>query len=213
MNLSDFERVTDSAFSFLIAGHAYTALPAERGGRFGGYVRRFVRDSYEIGLMFGDADSSHLCAVWFRDDIGQNIVQHNYMQRGLFGLLASRHPTFVHPTRADLSEEVTPESVIVKYAESLKRYAIDVVKGDFSAFPTLIYVLHHVDRKFPGRPVRRLLGLYSSYDMTTAAIADRQSKNGFADRADGFEIWRMQVNGYGFWSAGIPLDDPRDDQG
>jgi hypothetical protein len=129
------------------------------------------------------------------------------------GFLCSGIPRFAHPTRAELSNEVTPESVIAKYAESLEGYALDVVKGDFSAFPTLIYVLHHVDRKFPGRPVRRLLGLYSTYDLTTAAIDDRLRKNGFAERADGFEIWRVQVNGFGFWFAGIPLDDPRDDNG
>jgi hypothetical protein len=212
MNPSDFERVIDRAFSFLTAEHAYTALPFE-SSRYGGYVRRFVRDSFEIGLMFGDADSHHLCEIWFRDDIGQKIVERSYVERGLFGLLEQRQPSFVHPTRADLSNEVTPESVIVKYAEALKCYAIDVIKGDFSAFPTLTYVLHHVDRKFPARPVRRLLGLYSTYDMMTAAIKDRLGKQGFAERADGFEIWRVQVDGYGFWFAGIPLDDSREDHG
>jgi hypothetical protein len=101
----------------------------------------------------------------------------------------------------------------VKYAEALKGYAVDVVKGDLSAFPALIYVLHHVDRHFRDRPVRRLLGLYSTYETITAAIEDRRGKRGFAERPDGFEIWRAQVDGYGFWFAGIPLDDPRDDHG
>ena len=206
MNSSDFERITDRAFSFLTAKYSYVALPFE-SSRYGGYIRRFARDSFEIGLMFGDADSHHLCTIWFRDDVGQNIVEHSYMERSFFGLLQQRQPTFVHPTRADLSNAVTPESVIVKYAEALQCHAVDVIKGDFSAFPTLMYVLHHVDRKFPGRPLRRLLGLYSTYDITTAAINDRLGEQGFAERADGFEISRVQVDGYGFWFAGIPLDD------
>jgi hypothetical protein len=214
MNLSDFERVTDHAFSFLAAEYGYGALPAERGGKFGSaYVRRFVRGSYEIGLGFGDVDSHHLCEIWFRDDRGQNIVEHSYTQRNLFVLLAKRHPKFVHPTRTDLSDVVSPESIIAQYAQLVRDYVLDVVKGDFSAFPALIYVLHHVDPKFPGRPVRRLLGVYSTYELATAAIHDRVVKRGFSERADGFEIWRVQVDGYGFWFAGIPLDDPRENNG
>jgi hypothetical protein len=59
----DFERITDDAFSFLSADHGYAALPAERGGIWGsGFLRRFVRGSYEIAVCFGDADSHHLCS-------------------------------------------------------------------------------------------------------------------------------------------------------
>jgi len=61
--------------------------------------------------------------------------------------------------------------------------------------------------------VRRLLGVYSRYELATAAIHDRVVKTGFSERADGFEIWRVQIDGYGFWFAGIPLDDPRENNG
>ncbi|WP_323847442.1 hypothetical protein, partial [Microbulbifer magnicolonia] len=119
------------------------------------------------------------------------------MERGLETLLARRYPTFAHPTRNDLSDEMTPEIVIRQYADLLRKYAIDIVKGDFSAFPSLMYVLHHVDRKFPTRAVRRFLGIYSTYEGATAAIEDRSTKQGFSERLDGFEIWRVQPDGYG----------------
>lgn len=214
LNLGDFERVTDEAFSFLSVEHSYAAYPAERGGHLGsGFVRRFTRASYEIGILFGDADSHHLCSVWFRDDVGQDIVERSYVQRGLVTLLAQRYAKFAHPTRADLSDEMTPEDVIRRYAGLLRTYAGDIVQGDFSAFPTLLYVLHHVDRLFPTGAVRRFLGIYTTYDQATAAIEDRSLKRGFSERLDGFEIWRVQPDGYGFWFAGIPLNDPRDNNG
>lgn len=214
LNLEDFQRVTDEAFSFLTVDHAYTACSAERGGHLGsGLVRRFARASYEIGILFSDADSHHLCSVWFRDDVGQKIVERSYMERGLVTLLARRYPALVHPTRSDLSDDVTPEVVIRQYADLLQKYAIDIVQGDFSAFPSLMYVLHHVDRKFPTRAVRRFLGVYSTYAGAMAAIEDRSTKRGFSDRRDGFEIWRVQPDGQGFWFAGIPLDEPRDNHG
>jgi hypothetical protein len=213
LSLDDFQKVTDEAFSFLMVDHLYTAYPAERGGRFGGFVRRFTRASYEIGIIFGDADSQHLCSVWFRDDVGQKIVESSYMGRDLVTLLARRYPTFAHPTTNDLSDAMTLEVVIRQYADLLRKYAIDIVEGDFSAFPSLMYVLHHVDRKFPARAVRRFLGIYSTYERATAAIEERSMKPGFSERLDGFEIWRVQPDGYGFWFAGIPLDEPRENNG
>lgn len=214
LRLDDFQKVTDEAFSFLTVDHSYTACAAERGGYLeSGFVRRFVRAPFEIGIVFGDADSQHLCSVGFRDDIGQNIVERSYMERGLLTLLAQRHPAFAHPTRSDLSDELTPEDVIRQYAELLREYAIDIVEGDYSAFPPLMYVLHHVDRQFPTRAVRRFIGIYSTYDRAMAAIGDRSMKPGFSQRSDGFEIWRVQPDGYGFWFAGIPLDDPRENYG
>jgi hypothetical protein len=211
---ADFERVTDEAFSYLSADYGYTASPAERGGIFGsGFLRRFVRGSCEIAVCFGDADSQHLCTVGFRDDVGQDIAERSYTSRGLVTLLAQRHPAFVHPTRADLSGELTPGSVVAQYGSLLRDYAIDVIEGDFSAFPTLMYVLHHVDRKFPERAVRRFLGIYSAYEAVTEAVEDRRTKPGFAQRSDGFEIWRVQLDGTGFWGAGIPLDSSREHHG
>ena len=213
-SLAEFERVTDDAFSFLSAEYGYTALPAGSGGLFGsGFLRRFVRGSYEIGVGFGDADSHHLCSVEFRDDVGQDIVERSYTARGLVTLLAQRYPAFAHPTRTDLSNGATPKSILAQYAELLRQYAIDVLEGDFSAFPPLLYVLHHVDRKFPEAAVRRFLGTYSTYEFVTAAIEERRLKAGYAQRSDGFEIWRVQLNGSGFWFAGIPLDDPRENRG
>ena len=150
---------------------------------------------------------------WFHDDVGQNIAERSYMDRGLVTLLARRYPAFAHPTRADLSGDMLPEDVIRQYADLLRRYAIDIVQGDFSAFPTLMYVLHHVDRKFTTRAVRRFLGIYSTYERAIAAIEDRSIKRGFSERLDGFEIWRVDPDGHGFWFAGIPLDDPRENHG
>jgi hypothetical protein len=209
--LADFERVTDDAFSFLTADCGYTALAAERGGMFGsGFVRRFIRGSYQIGVLFGDADSHHLCGVQFQDDVGQDIAKRNGTARNLVTLLAQRYPEFTHPTRPDLSSGATPTSILSQYGTLLRQYANDVIEGDFSVFPPLMYVLHHVDRKFPEAPVRRFLGVYSAYDLVTGAIEDRRSKPGYSQRADGFEIWRVQINGHGFWFGGIPLDDPRE---
>lgn len=207
----DFEAVTADAFSFLLKNHAYAACAAEPGGHLGsGFLRRFVRGSHEIGVCFGDADSHHLCRISFRDDVGQNIVERSYMVRELGALLAQRCPSFAHPTRAELSDALTPEAIVRQYAELLQRYAIDVVEGDFSAFPLLMYVLHHVDHE---RSVRRFLGIYSTYERVRASIDDRRLKRGFAERANGFEIWRVQVDGYGFWFAGIPLDSSRENHG
>jgi hypothetical protein len=210
-SLKCFEAVTADAFSFLLANHAYAACPVEPGGHLGsGFLRRFIRGSCEIGVCFGDADSQRLCTVSFRDDVGQNIAERSYKARELSTVLAARHPTFSHPTRADLSAELTPEAIVRQYAELVRRYAADVVAGDFSVFPRLMYVLHHVDHK---RDVRRLLGIYSTYERVMAAIEDRRVKPGFAERVDGFEIWRMQPDSYGFWFAGIPLDSSRQNHG
>ena len=80
--LADFERVTDEAFSYLCADYGYTASPAERGGRFGsGFLRRFVRGSYQIAVVFGDADSPHLCVVGLQDDVGQGIAELHHVDR------------------------------------------------------------------------------------------------------------------------------------
>ena len=212
--LADFERVTDEAFSFLSTDHGYTASPAKRGGHLGsGFYRGYFRGPYQVGVGFRNADAHHLCAVEFRDDLGQDIAERSYMARELVTLLAQRYPSFAPPTLADLSRGMTPEGVVVLYAKLVREYALDVVEGDFSAYPPLVYVLHHVDRKFPGGAVRRLLGIYSTYDRVIAAIEERRPKRGYAQRSDGFEIWRVQVDGGGFWFAGIPLDDPRENRG
>lgn len=210
LTLEDFGSLTDDEFAFLSNDHSYEPLPAERGGLFGsGFVRRYVRGNCEIGVCFGDADSHHLCVIWFNDELNQDIAKRGYVSRELSTLLAERNAGFVHPTRQDLSTGATPRSVVAQYAKMLKEFASDVIEGDYSPFPTLVYVLHHVDSKLPGGEVRRLLGVYSTYENATGAIEERRSKRGFRKRQEGFELWRVQLDGSGFWYAGIPLDSAR----
>jgi len=127
---ADFGKVTDDAFSFLTVAHGYAASPVERGGYLGsGFLRRYMRDSHQIAVCFGDADSHHLCRVSFRVDIGGKAGE-----RSLAELLDRRYPEFVHPTQADLSKELTPEAIIREYAELVHKYAMDVVEGDLTGF-------------------------------------------------------------------------------
>jgi hypothetical protein len=210
LDLIEFEQLTDQHFGFLSAEHSYEPQPPQRGGRFGtAFIRSYVRGNLEIGVSFGDVDSHHLCSIWFNDDLNEEIARRSYKVRDLSQLLASRNPSFDHPTAQDLSGNAAADSVIARYGTLLRDFAVDLLRGDYSAFPKLVYALHHIDRHFPGGEVHRFLGVYSTYEQALAAIAERQNKRGYVERLDGFELSKVDLDGLGFWYAGIALDSAR----
>ncbi|GAB1258673.1 hypothetical protein [Aurantivibrio plasticivorans] len=205
MKIEEFEHATNEAFSYLASKYDYNFEAARRGGHFGSaFVRRFKKDQLVITLLMGDADSHNFCNVFFSDGLDVGVHKISYMERSLSILLKTRLPDFKHPSSQELK---TPESrieALYLYGSLIEKYALDVVAGDFSCFPTLIFALHHTDSK---SKIYRFIGVYSTLDLVNQAISERIRKHGYDQRSNGFEITRIEVDGLGNWYAGIPIDD------
>lgn len=195
MTLEEFEAITDEAFSYLLSDFGYSARPPERGGRFmSGFVRRYVKSGFAIHFLFGDADSSHLCSITFDDGVAERVLR-RHMARTLSTLLLDRHPDYVHKSSRDVTDETSAAEAILEYGKLLREFGEDAINGDFSAFPTLVYLLMYVAGKGStsgdcGQP----LGIFSSLDLVETAIANRQESMANHEHIDGYEIWCVDID-------------------
>lgn len=195
MTKEEFESISDEAFSYLVSDFAYSARPTERGGYLkSGFARRFVKGELTINFLFGDADSSHLCSVWFDDGIAAR-VQRRYADRALSVLLSERYPEYAHKSSRDLTDDYSGADAIMEYAALLREFGEDAIAGDYSAFPTLVYLLMYVQTeqlKMPdsGRPI----GVFSSLRLAEKAIANRHMAMANHERADGYQIWCFDID-------------------
>lgn len=194
MTVDEFASITDDAFSFLISEFGYSAKPPARGGRFGtGLVREFVKGDLRIVFIFGNADSNRLCSIAFEDGSINARVQHHHMQRTLSVLLMDRLPDYRQKTREDLTHENAFADIILEYARLLKDYGADAVRGDFSAFPTLVYLLVYVpDRKEPG--IARPIAILSSPEVAEKAMTNRHGQMRGHEELEGYEVWSMDTD-------------------
>ncbi len=195
ISIEEFEALTDRVFSYLVTDFGYTAMPAEWGGRFDtGLVRNFVRDDLTIGFIFGDADSSHLCSIYFEDGKDRDVRQ-RYMIRGLSILLLDRKPGYQHKSSRDLTDDDSIIDAISEYALLLKEFGEDAIRGDFSGFPTLVYLLVYTDKKRPaGEEFVRNIGVFSTLELAELALSNRREMMGHIERPNGYEIWRVDVD-------------------
>jgi hypothetical protein len=208
MTFEEYDRILDEAFSFLTSEFGYSSEPAKPGGgRFGsGFQKTFFRQNCTITLLVGDADSRIFCNVFFSDgdDVKVEASRRCYRQRTLDLLLARKNLSFDDPCAYGLDSDSAKAGALVAYANLVKECALDVVQGDFSAFPQLVYIVNHVDRKYAAGEVRRLIGVYSSYASAADAVSERLTKPGFVVRRDGFEVDCVEL-GFGNWAGGIPI--------
>jgi hypothetical protein len=208
MTLEDYDRILEEAFSFLISEFGYSSQPARAGGgRFGsGLHKAFTRDRQTVEMLIGDCDSQLFCDVFFSDGDEAQVEpsRRHYRQRTLYLLLERKCVDFEHPDTRSVDCDAAIKDALVAYGNLVKEHAIDVVNGDFSAFPELVYVVHHVDRQYPTGEVCRLIGVYSSFGEATKAVSERLTKPGFVVRQEGFEVDCLELNG-GNWVAGIPI--------
>ena len=211
MTREDYDRILEEAFSFLIAEFGYSSQPARTGGGlFGsGLHKTFTRGRQTIALLVGDADSQLFCNVFFSDgdDMQVEPSRRLYRQRTLGFLLMRKGVDFNVAGTGSPASDATVKEALVAVGNLVKEHAIDVVDGDFSAFPELVYAVHHVDRRYPTGEVRRLIGVYSSFSEATKAISERLTQPGFVVRQDGFEVGCVELN-WGNWVAGIPIRTP-----
>jgi hypothetical protein len=208
MTLEDYDRILEDAFSFLISEFSYSSQPAQSGGgRFGsGLTKTFTRGRQTITLLIGDADSQVFCDVFFSDgqDAQVKPARSHFRHRSLYFLLKRKCVDLDLPDKGSLDSDAAKRDALVACGNLVKEHALDVVNGDFSAFPELVYVVQHVDRQYPTGEVRRLIGVYSSFNEATKAISERLIKPGFVVRQDGFEIDCLELN-RGNWAAGIEI--------
>lgn len=208
MTLEEYDRVLEEAFSFLTSGFGYSSEPAKSGGgRFGsGIHKRFSRQSCTITLLVADVDSRIFCNVFFSDgdDVQLEASRRRFRQRTLPFLLARKNLSFDDPCVKGIDSDSAKKDALFAYGKLVKECALDVVQGDFSAFPQLVYIVHHVDRKYVAGEVRRLIGVYSAYRSAANAVSERLTKPGFVVRRDGFEVDRVELD-FGDWVAGIPI--------
>jgi hypothetical protein len=207
MTLEDYDRILEEAFSFLISQFGYSSQPARGGGgRFGsGLQKAFTRVRQTIAVSIGDADSQLFCNVFFSDgdDAQVEPSRRHYRHRTLDLLLKRKRVDFDHPDTRSLNSDAAKREALLAYGNLVREHAIDVVNGDFSAFPELVYVVHHVDRQYATGEVRRLIGVYSSFSEAAKAISELLTKPGFVVRQDGFEVDCLELN-RGNWVTGIP---------
>jgi hypothetical protein len=208
MTLQEYDRILEEAFSFLKSGFGYSSEPSKSGGgRFGsGFHKRFSRQNLSITLLIGDADSQIFCHVFFSDgdDAKLEPSRRRFRQRTLGLLLSRKSLSFDDPCLEDLASDSAKVEALFAYGNLVKDYALDVVQGDFSVFPQLVYVVHHVDRKYPTGEVRRLIGVYSSYHGAEKAVSKRITKPGFVVRQDGFEVDCVELD-FGAHMTGIEI--------
>lgn len=208
MTLEEYDRILEGVFSFLISDFGYSSQPAQSGGgRFGsGLHKVFTRGRQTVTLLIGDADSHDFCSVFFSDgeDAQVEPSRRYFRDRGLYFLLQRKCIDFDLPDKGSLDSDAAKRDALAAYGNLVKVHAIDVVNGDFSAFPELVYVVHHVDRQYPTGEVRRLIGVYSSFREAKHAISERLIKPGFVLRQDGFEVDCLELN-RGIWAAGIEI--------
>lgn len=208
MTFQEYDRILGEAFSFLISNFGYSSQPTQSGGdRFGSALRKtFTRDRQTITLWIGDADSRIFCDVFFSDgeDAQVEPSRCHFRHRSLYFLLRRKCVDFDLPDTGSLDSDAAKRDALVACGNLVREHAIDVVNGDFSAFPQLVYVVHHVDRQYPTGEVRRLIGVYSSFSEATKAISERLIKPGFVVRQDGFEVDCFELN-RGNWAAGIEI--------
>ena len=195
ITLDEFESVTNEAFSFLISGFGYSAIPPARGGRFGSaLVRQFVKGKLKIHFGFGDADSEHLCSIVFDDNIAARVAHRRHMTRGLSVLLRDRLPNYRHKTAKDLTHEHSIAEVILEYGSLLRDYGADAVAGDFSAFPTIVYLVVHVAGKRNTLDIGRPIGIFSSLELAEQGIRNRHAQMQGHEDLDGYEVWSMDID-------------------
>lgn len=208
MTLEEYDLILEEAFSFLTLGFGYSSEPAKPGGgRFGsGFHKKLSRQNLTITLLVGDVDSQLFCNVFFSDGDDAKLERSRclFRQRTLYFLLLRKNVSFDHPSERDLGSGSAKKDALFAYGNLVKGYASDVVQGDFSAFPQLVYVVHHVDRKHATGEVRRLIGVYSSYLSAENAVSEMLTKPGFVVRRDGFEVDCVELD-FGRWVSGIPI--------
>jgi len=194
MTEEEFESISDEAFSYLVSDFGYSARPTERGGLFkSGFVRRFVKGELAINFLFGDVDSSHLCSVWFDDGIADS-VQRRHKGRSLRILLLDRYPEYAHKSDRDLTDEYSGADAIMEYAALIREFGEDAIAGDYSAFPTLVYLLMYVpSEELKMQDLGRLIGVFSSLELAEKAIGYRHKAMGNHERIDGYQIWRVDI--------------------
>lgn len=194
ITVDEFESVTNEAFSFLISDFGYSAKPPKRGGHFGtALIRKFVKGDLRIHFNFGDADSHNLCSIAFDAGIDAK-VHRRHMERTLCILLRDRLPNYRHRTRDDLTDENSIADIILEYGRLLRDYGADAVKGDFSAFPTLVYLLVHVTRKQKKLDIGRPIGIFSSLELAEKAIINRHEQWRGHEGLEGYEVWSMDID-------------------
>lgn len=103
-----------------------------------------------------------------------------------------------------VASDAEKREALTACARLVREHAACVLNGDFSAFPALVYVVQHVDRRYPTGEVRRLIGVYASLSEATRAIDQLRTKPGFVVRQDGFEVDCFEINGTD-WRTGIPI--------
>lgn len=208
MTLEEYDLILEEAFSFLISNFGYSSQPVQSGGgRFGSGLRKtFTRDRQAITLLIGDVDSNIFCDVLFSDggDVRVEPSRCHFRHRSLYFLLQRKCVDFDLPGKESFDSDAAKIDALVACGNLIREHALDVVNGDFSAFPELVYVVQHVDRQYPTGEVRRLIGIYSSFDEATKAISERLVKPGFVLRQDGFEVDCFELN-RGSWAAGIEI--------
>jgi hypothetical protein len=194
ITVDEFESVTNEAFSFLTSDFGYSAKPPKRGGHFGtALIRMFVKGNLKIHFSFGDADSNDLCSIAFNDGIDAK-VRRRHMERTLSILLRDRLPSYRHKTSDDLACGNLVADIILEYGRLLRDYGADVVKGDFSAFPTLVYLLVHVASKQKALDIGRPVGIFSSLELAEKAIINRHEQVRGYEGCKGYEIWSMDID-------------------
>lgn len=208
MTLEEYDRILEEAFCFLISDYSYSSHPAQSGGgRFGsGFHKTFTRDRQTITLLIGDADSQVFCDVLFSDgeDAQVEPSRRHFRYRTLYFLLQRKCVDFDPPDIRSLDSDAAKRAALVACGSLVKEHAIDVVNGDFAVFPELVYVVHHVDRRYPTGEVRRLIGVYSSFSGAAEVVSERRTQPGFVVRQDGFEVECLERN-RGNWAGGIPI--------
>jgi len=208
MTLEDCDQIIEEAFSFLMSDFGYSTEPSTSGGgRFGsGMQKIFSKDRLTITLFIGDVDSQSFCSVFFSDGEAAKVEPSrcHFRQRTLRFLLRRKHLDSDDFDINNHDSDTAKSNALAVYGNLVKKFALDVVQGDFSAFPKLAYVLHHVDRLYPTGEVRRFIGVYSSYSEAEKAISERLTKPGFVVRQEGFEVDCVELD-RGDWMAGIPI--------
>lgn len=208
MTLEEYDRILEEAFCFLVSDCNYASQPPQAGGgRFGsGFSKTFTRDRRGITAWIGDADSRLFCDVLFSDGEEAQVEpsRRHFRQRTLFFLLQRKGVEVDFPDIRSLESDEAKRAALIACGNLVKEHAMEIVNGDFSAFPELVYVVQHVDRQPPAGEIRRLIGVYASFAEASRAIVERRTKPGFVVRQDGFEVDCLEL-GRGSWAAGIPI--------
>lgn len=192
ISIDVFESITDKAFDFLVSDFGYQAEPAKRSGLFkAGFLRRFECEGRAISMLFADVDSPYVCQIFFNDGLDAGLRQ--YRTRSLAVLLENRFPDYVHKSLNSLSESYSAADAISEYAALLHSYGADVVEGDFSAFPPLVYLLNYVEEKYENANFVRPIGIFSTLDNVAQAIEKRRQVFAEHEDPDGYRIWRMDI--------------------